>query len=277
MATMLPFCVLPRGTEVLTCDQFIEGVHFLGDQHPPEASGFKALARGGQRRRSHGRAAAIFPAESWPCPRRAPADGFDRMVTGMAKAVRQLGLTLAGGDTAQAPSPDGGTALSLTVGGEIQAGRAVQRRGARPDDAVFVTGRAGGSATGARTGAAGLASPAPLAAIAEATLLPYDSGPTWEMASPGRRLASAMMDLSDGLSTDLSRLWPRERGRRPFVHGADSSCDCPQTAARRMRRSDAGPSWRRGLRSAVHRAGAPRFQDSAENFRHEDYSDWQYC
>src|SRR5579862_7394036 len=135
---------------VLTCDQFNEDVHFLADVHPPEAVGYKALARATSDLAAMGSRPKLFLL-SMALPAHRSGRWLDRMLAGMAKAARRFGLTLAGGDTARTPperGPRGKIAMQLTVLGEIKAGQAVLRRGARPGEALFVTGRMGAAQLG---------------------------------------------------------------------------------------------------------------------------------
>jgi thiamine-monophosphate kinase len=194
-----------RGTEwVLTCDQFIEGVHFLDGVHPPDSVGFKALARATSDIAAMGARPRLFLL-SLCLPASRTGRWLRRMLGGMARAARELGLTLVGGDTARGSTPKASTALSLTVLGEIKAGQAILRDGARPGDAIFVTGRLGAAQLGLELVLRRMHRQARFRRLLTAHYYPriqVELG-QWLVR---RRLASAMMDLSDGLSTDLTRL-----------------------------------------------------------------------
>jgi len=192
------------GTElILTCDQFVEGVHFVGDIHPPEVVGRKALARATSDIAAMGARPRLFLL-SLTLPADRAGRWLDRMVSGMAQAARQFRLALAGGDTAR-PAPGGKTAMSITVLGEAKEGQAVLRSGARPGDAIFVTGRLGAAQLGLELVLHRMHRQKRWARL----LLPHFSPKIQIDAGQWlaqKRLASAMMDLSDGLSTDLDRL-----------------------------------------------------------------------
>ena len=115
---------------------------------------------------------------------------------------RKFGVTLAGGDTAESPS---GILADIIVVGSAPKGKAVLRSGARPGDRIFVSGELGGSAAAvARMQSRSL----------KKKLNPQDyprhfyPEPRIELGRFLREkgLASAMIDTSDGLSTDLAHL-----------------------------------------------------------------------
>ncbi len=194
-----------RGTEwVLTCDQFIEGVHFLADVHPPEAVGYKALARATSDIAAMGARPRLFLLSLY-LPASRTGRWLRGMLGGMARAARELGLTLAGGDTAQGATGRAATALSITVLGEIKAGQAILRGGARPGDAIFVTGRLGAAQLGLELVLRRMHLQARFRKLLAAHYSPKIQVELGQWLAK-RRLASAMMDLSDGLSTDLTRL-----------------------------------------------------------------------
>ncbi len=189
---------------VFSCDQFLENVHFLTATHPPEAIGYKALARAASDLGGMGAKPRFFLL-SMSLPEDRTGNWLDRMTRGMSRAARQLGLTLAGGDTARSPSSNPAVALNLTVIGEIAVGHAVGRRGARPGDAVFVSGRLGGSQLGLELILRGTARQRRWRRLLSPHFYPKPAIDLGRWLA-GRRLASAMMDISDGLSTDLYRL-----------------------------------------------------------------------
>jgi len=132
--------------------------------------------------------------------------GFYR---GMLALGRRFGVRLVGGDTALVP---GRTFVDVLVAGEVPRGKALRRSGARTGDQIFVSGRLGLSALGLRLLQSGVAQallPVPLRGPAReavhAHLYPEPQCALGRFLCE-RRMASALMDLSDGLSTDLSRL-----------------------------------------------------------------------
>ena len=203
--------IRPRpGTDwVFTCDQFLENVHFLAAAHPPEAVGYKPLARATSDLGAMGARPRFFLL-SLALPAGRAGAWLDGMTRGMSRAARQFGLTLAGGDTARSPSSNPSIALNLVVIGEIAAGHAVGRGGARPGDSVFVSGRLGGSQLGLELILRGIAHKRRWRNLLAPHFYPK---PALELGCwlAERRLASAMMDISDGLSTDLYRLCEASR------------------------------------------------------------------
>ena len=198
--------IAPRpGTEwVFSCDQFLENVHFLAAAQPPEAIGYKALARATSDLGAMGAKPRFF-LMSLSLPAERAGAWLDRMTRGMSRAARQFGLTLAGGDTARSPSRNPFVALNFMVIGEIAAGRAVGRGGARPGDALFVSGHLGGSQLGLELILRSIARERRWRRLLAPHFYPK---PAIELGCwlAARRLASAMMDISDGLSSDLYRL-----------------------------------------------------------------------
>jgi len=194
-----------QGAEwVLSCDQFLEGVHFLTAVHPPEVVGYKALARATSDLAAMGARPRLFLL-SLVLPAVRAGIWLEKMTSGMARAARRFSLTLAGGDTARSVSRRASVALNLTVLGEIATGHAVSRAGARAGDAIFASGRLGSAELGLQLVLRGIHRERRWRSL----LVPhYCPELAIELGRwlAGSRLASAMMDLSDGLSTDLSRL-----------------------------------------------------------------------
>jgi thiamine-monophosphate kinase len=134
------------GTEwVITTDAFLENVHFLRKVHPPEAVGYKALARATSDIAAMGARARYFFL-TLGLPEACAAAWLDDFLAGMRRAARRFGLTLAGGDTTKYPV----VVTSLTVVGEIDRGKAILRSGARPGDMLCVSGRLGEAELGLR-------------------------------------------------------------------------------------------------------------------------------
>jgi thiamine-monophosphate kinase len=190
-----------RGTElVLTCDAFLEGVHFLARTHPPDSVGYKSLARATSDIAAMGATPRFFLL-TLALPHKRTGRWLDEFLRGMGRAARSLGMRLIGGDTTKS----GEVAISITVGGEVVAGLAVTRSGARPGDLIYVSGILGRAQLGLELVLAGKGRQLGLAAIVRPHLYPrirVELG-SWLAR---HRIASAMMDISDGLSTDLARL-----------------------------------------------------------------------
>jgi thiamine-monophosphate kinase len=124
----------------------------------------------------------------------------------MGRASRQTKIQIAGGDTTRAPK----IFISVTVVGEIGAGWAIKRSGARPGDLIFVTGRLGRAALGLELIQRGCGSHKSIRTLLAAHFYPriqLELGAWLARYS----VASSMMDVSDGLSTDLSRLCAASR------------------------------------------------------------------
>jgi thiamine-monophosphate kinase len=194
--------VAPGQELILTTDMSIEGVHFLPDLHPPEAVGHRALARSLSDIAAMGgtpRYALISLAVS----RHASRAWIEGFFQGLLALARRFGVAVIGGDTAVVGGP---TAVDAIVAGEIPRGRALRRSGARPGDLIFVSGRLGLAALGLRLlqSHSGRGKHAAAAAI-RAHLFPHPQCALGQFLSE-HGLASALMDLSDGLSIDLKRL-----------------------------------------------------------------------
>lgn len=118
---------------------------------------------------------------------------------GVLRLADTFHVTLAGGDTAQSP---GGIFADIVVVGSAPRGKAVPRSGAKPGDRIYVTGALGGSAAALRVLLSGhKLRPAGFSQH----FLPQPRIAVGEFLRE-KRLASAMIDLSDGLSTDLAHI-----------------------------------------------------------------------
>ena len=193
------------GTDwVITCDPFLEDVHFVVDAYPAEAVGYKALARATSDIAAMGARPEIFLL-SLTIPASRTGRWLDDMLSGMARAARKFGLRLAGGDTAQSPKKNPKIGLNITVMGVSEHGRVLRRSGARAGDAIFVSGKLGAAQLGLEVISRGKFREARWKRL----LVPqYYPTPALELGQwlVRSKLASAAMDISDGLSIDLSRL-----------------------------------------------------------------------
>jgi thiamine-monophosphate kinase len=195
---------LPRGTQALvTTDFTLEGVHFRREWHPADSVGHRCLARGlSDIAAMGGTPHAAFL--SLALPGNLPQRWVDDFIAGLMKLAKQYSVTLAGGDTAQSPH---GILADIAVLGSVPKGKAILRSGARPGDFLYVTGTLG---------------------LSLATLQKLRHGEKLRPAAHPRhfypiprlvvgqylrekKLATAMVDTSDGLSTDLRHLCDESR------------------------------------------------------------------
>jgi thiamine-monophosphate kinase len=189
---------------ILTCDAFIEGVHFLRELHPAESVGYKSLARATSDIAAMGGAPRAFLL-TLALPEALSGHWLDQLLAGMKRASRSLGVKLIGGDTTKSPE----VFVSITVLGEALRKHTVLRSGARPGDVIYVSGRLGCAQLGLELLRRGFAKFARRdRALREALQQHLYPAIRVELGAwlATRRIASAMMDLSDGLSTDLPRL-----------------------------------------------------------------------
>lgn len=191
--------------QLLKTDCLLEGVHFLRE-HAGEKVGWKALCRAiSDIAACGGRPDAALVTIA------APADldvGYlEAIYRGLRQAARRYKISIVGGETARSP---GALFLSIALTGWVKRTRLVLRGGGRARDALFVTGRMGGSLESGR----------------HLKFTPRLDEARWLVKNFD---IHAMMDLSDGLGTDLPRLAkasrkgyavdreavPRHRGRTP--------------------------------------------------------------
>ena len=190
----------PGYETILTCDWFLEGSHFLRDRHPPESIGWKCLARAVSDVAAMGGEPKHFLL-SLALPGTHTGKWLDRFLRGLARAERRLGCQLAGGDTTKSDN----ILINVTVVGEVRRGQAVLRSGAKGGDLIFVSGHLGEAELGLRWLRQGRAARRPDSRCLRKHLYPEPRLALGQWLAE-KRFATAMMDLSDGLSTDLSRL-----------------------------------------------------------------------
>ncbi len=206
----------------VTTDLSIEGRHFRLGWHPAESVGHRALARGLSDLAAMGaRPVAAFLSLGLPRElTRVAGRGqswVSRFYGGLLALAEAHGTPLAGGDLAESPV----AVADIVLAGAVPRGRALLRSGARAGELLYVTGRLGGAAAGlARlaelAAASGLAEqqsgrpgslkiPARLEPVLSAHLYPR---PRIAQGLWLRRhgLATAAIDVSDGLSTDLAHM-----------------------------------------------------------------------
>lgn len=172
----------PREWTLLKTDAVVESVHFLPGEDPRRV-GWKALCRAISDIGAMGGRPDFCLITLSASPETEMASLL-ALYTGLRKAAKQFGVDIVGGELARSPGP---LFCSIALTGSVSRSRCVLRSGGRPGDLLYVTGRLGGS---------------------------YHSGRHLDFTPrvvEGQWLAGefplhAMMDLSDGLGTDLPRL-----------------------------------------------------------------------
>lgn len=184
---------------LVTTDFTLEGIHFRRDWHPPESVGHRCLTRGlSDIAAMGGQPLAAFL--SLALPRHLPQSWVSRFARSLVSLAKKYGVTLAGGDTAESPD---GILADIIVVGTVPQGKAILRSGARPGDRIFVSGELGGSAAAFAQMKARQRKVTP-----RDYLRHFYPEPRIALGRILREktLASAMIDTSDGLSTDLSHI-----------------------------------------------------------------------
>lgn len=186
---------------VVTVDAMVEGVHFLADD-PPELVARK-LVRVNLSDLAAMAARPVGYFLTTALPKFRGDDWLAGFAAGLAQDQAEFGITLLGGDSVSTPGP---VSLTLTALGRVPAGAEVRRGGARPGDLVFVSGTIGDGALGLEAAQGkldGVLEPADVAYLADRYRLPR---PRVGLGPRLSGLASAMMDVSDGLVGDLGHI-----------------------------------------------------------------------
>lgn len=206
----------PRPGEELaiTTDLSIAGRHFRLDRHQPESIGHRALARGLSDLAAMGaRPVAAFLSIGLPrectTPSKRRANWLQRFLNGLFALAEVHQTPLAGGDLAESPIP----LADIVLIGAIPSGKALLRTGARPGHLIYVTGALGGSAAGLLQLAQLAESSGPKPPRIPRKLEPQLASHVYPQPRVAQglwlqrhSLASAAIDLSDGLSTDLAHI-----------------------------------------------------------------------
>jgi thiamine-monophosphate kinase len=196
---------------VVTADLLIEEIDFRLNTTTPWLLGHKALAASlsdiaamGARPR-HALLSIGLPREIWD------SDFVDKMYEGFFALAEKYGVALIGGDVSRSPER---IVIDSIVLGETPRRHSILRVGARPGDHIFVTGALGGAAAGLRLLERGerLRRKRPRSShyrtIEQLLLRQLRPEPrvAWGVLLGEERLATAMIDISDGLSSDLAHL-----------------------------------------------------------------------
>jgi thiamine-monophosphate kinase len=206
---------------IVTTDLLVEDIDFIRNAIPARLLGHKALAVSLSDIASMG-ARPFWSFLSIGMPHETWDDKFkDEFFEGFFALADQFGVTLAGGDLSETKQ---GIVIDSIVLGEVASGAGVLRSGAKPGDQIFVSGTLGGAAAGLKLiqkgarvrspsvseGANHQADPTASDDDAIQTLLFRQLRPSprvgWGIVLGEEKLTTAMIDLSDGLSSDLRHL-----------------------------------------------------------------------
>ncbi len=190
---------IPAGHQTLvTTDFSLEGIHFRREWHSPEVVGHRCLTRGLSDIAAMG-GIPVAAFLSLALPPNLPQRWVDQFLKGLLQLADRFHVSLAGGDTAQSPS---GILADIVVVGSVAKGKAIRRSDARPGDRIYVTGALGGAAATLKLLFSGR-KPRPAHFASH-----FDPIPRIEVGRilRERGLATAMIDLSDGLSSDLGHI-----------------------------------------------------------------------
>jgi thiamine-monophosphate kinase len=186
---------------LVSTDALVEGIHFDLRYFSPEDLGWKALAVNLSDIAAMGGTPVYFTT-SIAVPSTRNSAWVRKLYQGMLKLAAEFRVHLVGGDTCASPK---GVFLDLTILGEVKPSEMVTRKGARPGDIVFVTGDLGGSAMGLELLKRHSRSAKTYPEATHRHLRPTPRSHIGRFLA-SRRLASSLIDISDGLSTDLHHL-----------------------------------------------------------------------
>jgi thiamine-monophosphate kinase len=190
---------VPSGHETLvTTDFSLEGVHFRRDWHPAESVGHRCLARGlSDIAAMGGDPLAVFLSLALPAD--LAQDWVDGFLRGLLRLAAKHKVPLSGGDIAESPT---GVCADIVALGSAPSGKALLRSGARPGDVIYVTGQLGASAAVVHR----LLDGQKISPKSKDAAPHFWPEPRLAVGRALRGLAPAAIDISDGLSTDLTHL-----------------------------------------------------------------------
>lgn len=191
---------------LITSDMLVEDIDFRLEWTTPEFLGHKALAVSLSDIAAMGGEPKFAMLSIGVSEKLWKTDFVDRLYEGLHELAVKSGVELIGGDVSRSPDK---LVIDSTVLGEVPKGKAVLRSGARPGDAIFVTGYLGGAAAGLKLLENGerystnLAEPIRHLLIRQLQPIPQVHTGT---LLQDIQLPTAILDISDGLSSDLTHL-----------------------------------------------------------------------
>jgi thiamine-monophosphate kinase len=201
--------VIPKNSKtdlVITADLLVEDIDFRFDWAIPEFLGHKALAVSLSDIAAMG-AKPVWSMLSIGIPEKVwKTDFVEKFYEGYFCLAQKFRVELIGGDVSETPDK---IVIDSIVGGEALRNKAILRSGAKAGDLIFVTGDLGGAAAGFKLLEAGIqydsTGKAGLKNLLLKQLQPFPQISHGKFLSEND-LATAMIDLSDGLSSDLAHL-----------------------------------------------------------------------
>jgi len=185
---------------VVTTDTVVAGVHYVGDESPDLVA--RKLLRMNLSDLASMGARPVAYTLNIALPPDLEDDWLEAFTQGLAADQAEFGIALAGGDSVSTPGP---VTLTVTAFGEVPAGTALRRSGARPGDVVFVSGTVGDGALGLKVQRGQL--PALPQAQRDALTARYRlPQPRLACGLRLRGIAHAAIDVSDGLAADLGHI-----------------------------------------------------------------------
>lgn len=186
----------PDGRVVVSCDMFVDGVHFRSDWASAEQIG---------RRCAIAAMADVCAMGAMPtalviglaAPAQTPTTQVMELGAGLATAAADMGAGVVGGDLTSSDR----LTVAVTVFGDMRGARPVKRSGARPGDVVALAGRIGWAAAGLAVLSRGFRSPVAVVGAYKVPEPPLSAGPIAAVMG-----ATSMIDVSDGLLADLGHI-----------------------------------------------------------------------
>ena len=186
---------VPAGQSLVFCsDLLAENTHFIRDLDPPDSIGYKSVAANVSDVGAMGGTPLHFLI-SLAAPGELDGAWVDSFLDGVALACGDFKISLIGGDSSSSDR----IFVDVSMIGSVPSGKAIRRSGAKPGDSIYVSGQIGGSALGLECLRSGdLKNPA-----VRRHLYPE---PRHKLGAALLERAHAMIDISDGLSTDLTHI-----------------------------------------------------------------------
>ncbi|OLC31835.1 MAG: thiamine-phosphate kinase [Acidobacteria bacterium 13_1_20CM_2_55_15] len=186
---------VPAGQSLVFCsDLLAENTHFIRDLDPPDSIGYKSVAANVSDVGAMGGTPLHFLI-SLAAPGDLDGAWVDSFLDGVALACGDFKISLIGGDSSSSDR----IFVDVSMIGSVPSGKAIRRSGAKPGDSIYVSGQIGGSALGLECLRSGdLKNPA-----VRRHLYPE---PRHKLGAALLERAHAMIDISDGLSTDLTHI-----------------------------------------------------------------------